>query len=110
MEIELDSTKIALRLSGVLKKRQEALDSEVLKDSNKYVPERKSVLYKSGIAYTKLGSGLVQWRTSYARIQYYLGEKLSKINYTKNKLAQPKWCEYAKVRHLKRWEEIANGK
>ena len=44
MEIELDSTKIALRLSGVLKKRQATLDSEVLKDSKQIRTRKEGVL------------------------------------------------------------------
>lgn len=109
MEIEFNTDKVSLRLKAVLEKRQMNLDSEVLKDSNFFVPLKEGTLQKSGIINTVLGSGLVQWKTDYARKQYYLGEKLKTIHYRKNPNAQPKWFEAAKVRHLKKWEMIANG-
>lgn len=109
MEIEFDANKISARLSGVIQKRQALLDNEVLKDSNFFCPLKTGTLQKSGIIYTVLGSGVVQWRTPYAPKQYYLGEKLSVIKYRKNPNAQPKWFEAAKVRNLKKWEKIANG-
>ena len=111
MNVEFNSTKIAARLEGVIEKRQKFLDSEVLKDSNYFCPIKTSIMQKSGILNTVLGSGEVQWKTPYVREQYYLGEKItpSQIKYSHNKNAQPKWFEAAKVRHLKKWEKIANG-
>lgn len=109
MEIEFNTEQVQMRLKKVLEKRQMKLDSEVLKDSNFYVPLKTGTLQKSGIINTVLGSGLVQWKTDYAPEQYYLGEKLKTIHYRKNPNAQPKWFEVAKVRHLKKWETIANG-
>ena len=111
MKVEFNSTKIAARLEGVIEKRQKLLDSEVLKDSNYFCPINAGTMQKSGILNTVLGSGVVQWKTPYVRYQYYLGEKVSpsQIKYSHNKNAQPKWFEAAKVRHLKKWEKIANG-
>ena len=111
MTVEFNSTKIAARLEGVIEKRQMKLDSEVLKDSDYFCPINTSIMQKSGRLNTVLGSGVVQWKTPYVRKQYYLGEKVSpsQIKYSHNKNAQPKWFEAAKVRHLKKWEKIANG-
>jgi len=112
MTVEFNSTKIAARLEGVIEKRQKFLDSEVLKDSNYFCPINAGTMQKSGTLNTVLGSGVVQWKADYVRYQYYLGEKVSpsQIKYSHNKNAQPKWFEAAKVRHLKKWEKIANGK
>ena len=111
MNIVFNETKIAARLEGVIEKRQKLLDSEVLKDSDYFCPINTSIMKDSGILNTVLGSGVVQWKTPYVRHQYYLGEKVSpsQIKYSHNKNAQPKWFEAAKVRHLKKWEKIANG-
>ena len=111
MNIVFNETMIAARLEGVIEKRQKFLDSEVLKDSNYFCPINAGTMQKSGILNTVLGSGVVQWKTPYVRKQYYLGEKVSpsQIKYSHNKNAQPKWFEAAKVRHLKKWEKIANG-
>ena len=110
MNVEFNSTKIAARLEGVIEKRQKLLDSEVLKDSNYFCPLKAGTMQNSGILYTVLGSGEVQWKTPYVRGQYYLGEKVSpsQIKYSHNKNAQPKWFEAAKVRHFKKLEKIAN--
>lgn len=46
---------------------QKALDSEVLRRSDPYVPMRTGALKKSGIIGTKIGSGLVQYVAPYAK-------------------------------------------
>ncbi len=111
MNIEFNTTKVSARLEGVIEKRQKLLDSEVLKDSNYFCPINAGTMKNTGIFNTVLGSGVVQWKEDYVRHQYYLGEKVSpsQIKYSHNKNAQPKWFEAAKVRHLKKWEKIANG-
>lgn len=47
------------------------LDSEVLRLSSAYVPIRTSMLQKSGILGTVIGSGTVQWIAPYSKKQYY---------------------------------------
>lgn len=47
------------------------LDSEVLRLSSAYVPLRTSMLQKSGILGTVIGSGTVQWIAHYSKKQYY---------------------------------------
>lgn len=47
------------------------LDSEVLRLSTPYTPIKTSMLIKSGILGTVIGSGLVQWIAPYAKPQYY---------------------------------------
>jgi hypothetical protein len=50
---------------------QRFVDSEVLRLSEKYTPLLTSMLIKSGILGTEIGSGLVQWIAPYARPQYF---------------------------------------
>lgn len=54
---------------------QKFVDSEVLRLSEKYTPLLTSMLIKSGILGTDIGSGLVQWIAPYAKAQYYSKRK-----------------------------------
>ena len=47
------------------------VDSEVLRLCEPLIPLRTSMLIKSGILGTDVGSGLVQWIAPYAKAQYY---------------------------------------
>lgn len=49
---------------------QRYVDSEVLRLSEPFIPLRTSMLIKSGILGTDIGSGTVQWIAPYARAQY----------------------------------------
>ena len=50
---------------------QKYVDNEVLRLSSRYVPLRTSMLQKSGILGTAIGSGEVAWIAPYAAKQYY---------------------------------------
>lgn len=50
---------------------QAFVDSEVLRLSNPYIPMQSSMLQKSGILGTTIGTGEVTYNTPYARYQYY---------------------------------------
>lgn len=50
---------------------QKFVDSEVQKRSAPYTPKKTSMLIKSSILGTVIGSGEVQWVAPYARDQYY---------------------------------------
>lgn len=82
---------------------QKVLDNCVLKDSNRYCPEDSSMLKKSAIISTVLGSGRVIWSTPYAVAQYYGMPNKSK---QKNPNAAMKWFEVAKSKKSKQWEGI----
>ena len=97
------------RISAAVHKAQIRLDQQVITDSNYYCPLRAAqggTLQKSAIINTVLGSGLVQWKTPYARAQYY------GVNFDHSKSANPnacaKWFEAAKARKLKDWEKLVN--
>lgn len=94
------------RISAAIHKAQMKLDQQVINDSNYYVPLKTSTLQKSAIINTVLGSGLVKWRTPYARAQYY------GVNFDHSKQRNPnacaKWFEAAKAHKLKDWEKLVN--
>lgn len=52
-------------------KAQKVIDSEVLRVCEPYVPLVTSMLIKSGILGTTIGSGTVKWIAPYARKVYY---------------------------------------
>lgn len=59
------------QVSARYSRAQMFLDSEVLRLSSAYVPLRTSMLQKSGILGTVIGSGTVQWIAPYSKKQYY---------------------------------------
>ena len=105
-----DTQAAKTRISAAIHKAQMKLDQQVITDSNFYCPLKTGTLQKSAIINTVLGSGLVkwstQWRTPYARAQYY------GVNFDRSKDPNPnacaKWFEAAKARKLKDWEKLVN--
>ena len=101
-----DSAAAKRKFSGAIHKAQIKLDAQALADSNYYCPLKTGTLQKSGIINTVLGSGLVVWKTSYARAQYY------GVNFDRSKDPNPnacaKWFEAAKARKVKQWEKLVN--
>ena len=59
------------KMNGTMDAVQVWIDNEVLTRCDKYVPMDSSMLKKSGILFTVLGSGLVIYSTPYARRHYY---------------------------------------
>ena len=101
-----DSAAAKRKFSGAIHKAQIKLDAQVLTDSNYYCPLKTGTLQKSGIINTVLGSGLVVWKTPYARAQYY------GVNFDRSKDPNPnacaKWFEAAKARKIKDWGKLVN--
>jgi len=56
---------------GVGGKLQQFIDSTILKGIEPYIPMRSGATTKSGINHTKIGSGMLIWRTPYIRYIYY---------------------------------------
>ena len=61
----------APRMNEMLSKKQEIIDSEVLRLCAPMVPKRTGALERSGTLGTVIGSGEVQYIAPYARRQYY---------------------------------------
>ena len=105
--IDFDTDKATRRINGRLRPVQAEIDSQVLKDSNYFCPQDTGTLQASGVMYSDIGSGVLEWRTPYARDQYYSRPDKSK---DKNPNATMKWFESAKARHKAEWEKVANDR
>lgn len=62
---------LAARGLEIKGKVQQYIDSEVLRLTDPYVPMDTSNLKKSGTRHTKIGSGNVEYKTPYAKRQYF---------------------------------------
>ncbi|RPJ29448.1 MAG: capsid protein [Chloroflexi bacterium] len=72
---------------------QKFVDSEVLRLCEPYIPLLTSMLIKSGILGTDVGSGTVQWIAPYAKAQYYSPRKPGSST---GPLRGPQWFERMK--------------
>lgn len=104
MNIKLlfNTTETMLKDRGLepVGKVQKAVDSEVLRRSDKYVPFRKGPLKKSGITATKIGSGEVIYDAVYAHKNYYENKGTGKQGTAKGGLRGKFWFERMKADHL----------
>lgn len=91
---------------------QKYLDSQVLKDTDKYVPMRTGILVKSGILGTRLGSGEIEYIAPYAKKLYY-GATI-RFSKSRHPLACAKWFEASKAVNKRSWltevRRIAGGR
>jgi len=74
-------------------KVQRFIDSEVLRKNDPYVPLDTGMLRDSGISETQIGSGLVKYKTPYARKKYF--ENKGRSGGKRGKL----WFERMKADH-----------
>lgn len=89
---------------------QRYVDSEVLRRCDPLTPRLNGHLIQSGVRATRLGSGMVQYNSPYARYQYYgkvmIGKAPKKITnipltYTGAPNRGAKWFERTKVKDKK---------
>lgn len=104
VKLEFNIPKITAKLTPKYQQAQAALDIQVLKDSNYYIPKDEGTLEASGVIAS--GGGKVEWNTPYAREQYY--EKPNKSHDT-NPNARMKWFEFAKAQWGQQWVKMVNG-
>lgn len=83
-------------------KIQKYVDSTVLAQIPQYTPRLTGVLIKSATIHTVIGSGLIEWRTPYARVQYYTGRSPGGDTGLRGRL----WCERWKSDRL---DEVLKG-
>lgn len=79
---------------------QKAVDSEVLRRSDKYIPFLSGALKKSGINGTKIGSGEVVYNAVHAHKNYYENKGLGKQGTASGGLRGRFWFERMKADHL----------
>lgn len=94
------------RLNKAIKRAQMKLDTQVINDSNYFIPHITGTLEDSAVINTVIGSGLVKWKTDYARRQYY------GIDFDHSKQSNPnarsKWFEAAKAQKIEQWRKLVN--
>ena len=96
------------RLSQNVEKAQKYLDSQVLKDTEKYVPMHTEVLAKSGI----IRGGEIEYSAPYARKVYY-GANIG-FSQSRHPLACARFFEASKAVNKNAWlaevRRIAGGR
>jgi len=68
---------------------QQFIDSTILKQIEPYIPMMIGTATKSGIMHTKIGDGLLIWRTPYIRVIYY-GKVMVDPKYQKGAFFDPR--------------------
>lgn len=107
-KVIFDTAKVKKKISKRIDtKVQAALDQRILADSNYYAPEDEGFLKQSGITFSKIGEGKLEWNTPYAVKQYYSLPNKSK---DKNPNARMKWFEVAKKSNKDKWLKLAQGR
>jgi|AGTN01.3.fsa_nt_gi Minor capsid. len=96
----VNKAKIKDRLNSANHRAQIWLDNEVLKDTSPYVPRVTGELERSGIAGTRIGSGLLVYNKPYAKPQYYGEFKHSKQAHP---LATRRWFHVSKAINRRKW-------
>jgi len=69
------NTNFQPKWQGRYTESQKFVDSEILRRCEPYIPLKTSMLIKSGILGTDIGSGEVKWIAPYAKPQYYMKRK-----------------------------------
>lgn len=88
------NTTFQKKWQGRYSAAQAFVDSEVLRLSEPFIPLLTSMLIKSGILGTDIGSGTVEWIAPYAKAQYYSKRKPGSQT---GPLRGPQWFERMKA-------------
>ena len=104
-KISINGNVIKSNIEEQAHKTQAGLDSLILSDSNYFCPIKTGKLQQSAIINSRIGSGVLIWRTPYARRQYY---DYHKPPYQPNPNACGKWFEAAKARWFEKWVRFVN--
>ncbi|WP_342045919.1 minor capsid protein [Bacillus sp. OTU530] len=105
IKVDFDPNKVSAKLQKALDQAQMALDQQVLKDSNYYIPKDTTNLEQSSIRTSHIGEGLLIWDTPYARRLYHHPEY--DFSQDKNPNASGLWFEYAKAAKGDHWVRLA---
>jgi len=107
VNIKLDTPAIEGQVMEATQKAQFALDQQVLKDSNFYIPKDTGEVERSGIRFSRPGEGHIEWNTPYARRIYYNPQYNFSTDVNPN--ARGLWFEEAKARHVMDWVRIVEN-
>jgi hypothetical protein len=105
VNIDYDQNAIDKDYQRALDRTQYALDTQILKDSNYFIPKDTGNLEQSSLRASDIGGGLIQWDTPYARRLYYNPQY--DFQKDENPNARGLWFEEAKARWAPDWERIA---
>lgn len=105
VHVQYNENAINKDFEKALDKTQFVLDTQILKDSNYFIPMDTSFLMNSSLRASDIGGGLLRWDTPYARRLYYNPQ----YNFQKdeNPNARGLWFEWAKSLHSLEWNRIA---
>ncbi|CAI8882538.1 minor capsid protein [Bacillus sp. IT-79MI2] len=104
LNIRIDTPAIEGKVIEATEKAQFALDQQVLKDSNFYIPKDTGELERSSIRFSRPGEGHIEWNTPYARRNFY-GVNFN-FSHDNNPNATSLWFEHAKARNVADWARL----
>ena len=104
VSVSFDQRKCKARIHERVERAQKVLDSQVMKDSNYYIPKQEGFLERSVFG-SVIGSGVLTWAMEYAKKMYHFAGRPRK---EVNPNASTKWFERAKATRLKIWEALVN--
>lgn len=107
VNIKVDTAAIAEKVMAANTKAQFALDQQVLKDSNYFIPKDTGELERSSIRFSRPGEGHIEWNTPYARRLYYNPQY--NFSHDVNPNASGLWFEEAKARNVTDWARIVEN-
>ena len=96
----------APKMNADLRKKQEIIDSEVLRYCSPMIPLRTGTLEKSGTLGTVIGSGEVKYIAPYARFQYFNTSQSREYDSRRGGM----WFERMKVAHKAAILKLVGGK
>lgn len=108
VNVKIDENKIGKRIDRAIDKAQFALDNQILKDSNYFIPFDRGDLLDSSITHSEIGQGQLVWLTPYARRLYYNPQY--NFSTDRNPNAGGLWFERAKSLHSDEWIELVQKK
>ncbi|PEP88566.1 minor capsid protein [Bacillus pseudomycoides] len=107
LNIRIDTPAIEGKVMEAVGKAQFALDQQVLKDSNYFIPKDTGELERSSIRFSRPGEGHIEWNTPYARRNFY-GVNFN-FSHDSNPNASSLWFEHAKARNVTDWARIVEN-
>ena len=104
VNIKVDTTVIEAKVMKATEKAQFALDQQVLKDSNYFIPKDTGELERSSIRFSRPGEGHIEWNVPQARRLYWNPQ----FDFSKqpNPNARGLWLEEAKARNIEQWARL----
>ncbi|PEQ01561.1 minor capsid protein [Bacillus wiedmannii] len=107
VNIRVDTPAIEGKVIEAVGKAQFALDEQVLKDSNFYIPKDTGELERSSIRFSRPGEGHLEWNTPYARKLYWNPQ--FDFSHDVNPNAVGLWFEHSKARNVMDWVRIVDN-